>query len=262
MFRSERAKPYTVNRITQPNQRYTSCVVGVLTVFFATLAVVGAVTPAVGQRPLDLPETVPVAEREAFERLASTADVSTRVEAEPFLVRRDVFEYLLDHPPFATQVARTLRLAKFRIWQTAEGMILDDGRGLTGQFRVVYAANGTRLFHANGEYNAALLPTIHGQALTMIEYDTSPAPNGRVLLKPAVSGFVRLNSRVLAFGFKALQGAAQRKADLEAHRLMKKFAQVSRALDESPEAVLEKLRQEPGIAPRELEEFGRLLSAR
>jgi hypothetical protein len=248
-----------VNKITQPHRRYTPYVVGVLIAFFATLAVVGAVTPAVGQRSLELPATVPAAEREAFKRLASTADVATRVEAAPFLVRRDVFEYLLDHPAFATQVARSLRLAKFRIWETPEGLVLDDGRGLTGQFRVVYAANGTRLFHASGEYNAMLLPTIQGQALTMIEYDTTPAPKGRVLLKPAVSGFVRLESRVLAFGFKALHAAAQRKADLEAHRLMKKFAAVSRALDESPEEVLEKLRQEPGVLRRELEEFSRLL---
>jgi hypothetical protein len=43
---------------------------------------------------------------------------------------------------------------------------------------------------------------------------------------------------------------------------MKKFARVSRALDESPDAVLEQLRQQPGVPTRELEEFGRLLSRR
>jgi hypothetical protein len=234
----------------------------VLIVSFVTLAVAGAATPAPGHPPLELPSDVPVAERAVLERLATTADVSTRVEAEPFRVRRDIFEYLLDHPEFATHVARSLRVARFKISSTPEGLVLDDGRGLTGQFRVVYAANGTRLFHANGEYSAALLPTIHGQALTMIEYDTTPASDGRVLLKPAVSGFVRLENRFLAFSFRMLSAAAQRKADLEARRLMKKFAQVSHALDETPEAVLEKLRQTPGVPPRELEEFGRLLSAR
>jgi hypothetical protein len=231
-------------------------------VAFVTLGLVMAAAPAVGNPRIDLPHALPVPERAAFEQLATNADVATRVEAEPFVVRADVFEYLLDHPEFATHVARTLRLAKFRIRSTPQGLVLDDGRGLTGHFRVVYAANGTRLFHANGEYNKALLPTIQGQALTVIEYDTSPAPRGRVLVKPAVSGFVRLDNRVIAFGFRALQAAAQRKADLEAHRLMKKFARVSRALDESPEAVLEQLRQQPGVPPRELEEFGRLLNGR
>ncbi|MGH7313905.1 MAG: hypothetical protein ACREJV_12085 [Candidatus Rokuibacteriota bacterium] len=231
-------------------------------VVFVTLGVVTAAAPAAGNPRIHLPTTVPVSQRAVLERLATTADVATRVEAEPFLVRAAVFEYLLDHPEFATHVARTLRLARFRIWNTPSGMVLDDGRGLTGQFRIVYAANGTRLFHANGEYNTALLPTIRGQALTMIEYHTSPAPKGRVFVKPAVSGFVRLDNRVLAFGFRVLHAAAQRKAELEARRLMKKFARVSRALDESPEAVLEQLRQAPGVPTRELEEFGRLLNGR
>jgi len=231
-----------------------------LIVVFVTLGVVTAAAPAAGTPRLDLPQTV--TERAVFERLATTADITTRVEAEPFVVRAEVFEYLLDHPEFATHVARTLRLAKFRIWNTPQGMVLDDGRGLTGQFRIVYAGNGARLFHANGEYNKALLPTIQGQALTMIEYHTSPAPKGRVVVKPAVSGFVRLDNRVVAFGFRALHAAAQRKAEVEANRLMKIFTRASRALDESPEAVLEQLRQAPGVPTRELEEFGRLLNGR
>jgi hypothetical protein len=233
-----------------------------LCVVLVTLGLVVAIAPAAADPKIDLPSGLPESERAAFERLTTDADVATRVEAEPFVVRADVFEYLLDHPEFATHVARTLRLARFRIWSTPQGLLLDDGRGLTGHFRVIYAANGTRLFHASGEYNKILLPTIHGQALTLIEYQTSPAPRGRVLVKPAVSGVVRLDNRVVAFGFRALQAAAQRKADLEARRLMKKFARVSRALDESPDAVLEQLRQQPGVPTRELEEFGRLLSRR
>lgn len=227
-----------------------------------TIGIVSAAASTAGTPVLSLPPTVPAAERSAWEQLATTADVATRVEAEPFLARAAVFEYLLDHPAFATDVARALRLSKFTIRNTPAGMVLDDGRGLTGEFRLVYAANGTRLFHADGEYNAALLPTISGEALTVIEYRTRPAPRGRVFVAPAVSGFVRLDSRVLAFGFRVLHAAAQRKAALEAQRLMKKFARVSRALEESPEAVLETLRRTPGVSARELEEFGQLLSAR
>jgi hypothetical protein len=43
---------------------------------------------------------------------------------------------------------------------------------------------------------------------------------------------------------------------------MKKFARVSRALEESPDAVLEQLRQAPDVPSRQLEEFGRLLNGR
>ena len=96
-----------------------------------TLGTVSAAAPTAANPGLPLPPTMPVAQRAVWEQLATTADVATRVEAEPFLARAAVFEYLLDHPAFATDVARVLRLSKFTIRNTPRGMVLDDGRGLT-----------------------------------------------------------------------------------------------------------------------------------
>ena len=61
---------------------------------------------------------------------------------------------------------------------------------------------------------------------------------------------------------KLASGAAQRKADLEARRLMRTFARASQAIDENPAGVYEQLRQRPDVPQRELEEFGRLLNVR
>jgi hypothetical protein len=209
-----------------------------------------------------LPAGIPPAHRAQIEEITTAADVSTRVAAEPILTRREIFEYLLDHPDFATHVTRALRLARFRVWSSPQGMRLDDGRGLQGRFQVVYAANGTRVFHARGEFRKALLPTIHGEAVTMIEYVMTPAADGRILVTPAVSGFVRLDSRLAAFALKVGSGIAQRKADLEARRLMKVVTKVSRAIEENPAALWATLNQQPDVPRRELQEFGRLLNAR
>lgn len=209
-----------------------------------------------------LPPDIPSAQRAEIEGLADAAHLSTRVAAEPFLTRREIFEYLLDHPDFATQVTRALRLARYKIWSTPEGMLLEDGWGVRGHFRVVYAANGTRIFHAKGEYRKALLPTIQGEAITMIEYATTPVANGRTLVKPVVSGFVRIDHRLAVFALKTASGIAQRKADLEAQRLMRVFARVSRAIEEDPAAVWAKLNERPDVPRRELQEFGRLLNVR
>src|SRR5262249_26341568 len=73
-----------------------------------------------------LPEGVPDVERARVVRMAESADVSTRVDAVPFVARLPVFEYLLDHPEFATHITRMLRLARYRIWQTPRGLYLDD----------------------------------------------------------------------------------------------------------------------------------------
>jgi hypothetical protein len=209
-----------------------------------------------------LPAGLPEAERVKLQQITDAADVATRVEAEPFVTRREVFEYLLDHPEFATHVARTLRLARYRIWQTPAGLFLDDGWGVRGHFWVVYTANGTRVIRAAGEYKKALLLRIRGEAVTMIEYDVSPAGDGRSLVRPAVSGFLRLDSRLASFALNVASAASQRKADLEARRLMKVFARVSRALEENPAGVWEQLRQRPDVPRHELEEFGRLLNVR
>ena len=209
-----------------------------------------------------LPSAMPSAERSRVLQLAETADVATRVDAEPFIAKPEVFEYLLDHPEFATHVTQTLRLARYRVWPTAQGFFLDDGWGARGHFWVVHAGRGTRVMVARGEFRQLLLPAIGGEAVTMIEYGFTPAAEGRSVIRTTVTGFVRLNSRMAALVLKVGGSAAQQKADLEASRLMKVFARASRLIDETPAGVLEQLAQRPQIPRRELQEFGRLLNVR
>lgn len=209
-----------------------------------------------------LPPGVPGVERERVTQVAQEADVATRVDATPFVARLDVFEYLLDHPEFATHVTRTLRLARYRVWPTPDGLYLDDGWGATGHFWVVYAGGGTRLMRARGEFKQGFMPTILGDAVTMIEYEATPTADGKSLIRTTVSGYVKLDSRFLANALKMASGVAQRKADLEARRLVKVFARASRAVDDNPAGVYEQVRQRPDVPQRELEEFGRLLNVR
>ncbi len=232
-------------------------VLAALTVVFSLLST------ASGARPSPrLPSDLPPAERARCLAIADAADVATRVDAAPFVARRDVFEYLLDHPPFASDVTRALGVARYRIWRAADGLHLDDGWGVTGRFDVVHASPGARLFIAKGEYRKTLLPTIEGEAITMIEYRAEPRADGRSLVYSTVSAFLRLDSRMAQMAVKVVSGIAQRKADKEAKKLMNVFAKTSRRIDEDPAGALARLRQQPEVSRTELEEFARLLSAR
>src|SRR2546430_16344013 len=122
---------------------------------------------------------MPADQRGQLGRLAEAASVSARVDTEPFLTRREIFDYLLDHPDFASHVTRTLRLARYRIWKTPEGMFLDDGWGATGHFSVVHADAGRRVMYARGAYRQAVLPAINGEAGVMVEYDAPAEGDGR-----------------------------------------------------------------------------------
>jgi hypothetical protein len=194
--------------------------------------------------------------------VAAAAAVATRVDAAAFPARREVFEYLLDHPEFASHVARELKVARYRIWRTPDGLAMDDGWGATGYFSVVHAMPGTRVMYARGQFKKALLPAVHGDAVTMIEYDVTPAASGQSLVRAVVSGWVRLDSQVMTMAIRAASAIAQRKADLEAKRLIKVFARVSQAIEERPRDVYEALRRRPGVPARDLADFAALVKLR
>jgi len=130
-------------------------------------------------------------------RLAESADVATRVDAVPFVARLPVFEYLLDHPEFATHVIRALEIGRYRIWREPDGLWLDDGAGALVQFHVVYAASGSRVFFLEGRYQPAVLPAIYGRVVVILEYLIEPAAGGKSLITPAMASFVRIDNALL-----------------------------------------------------------------
>jgi hypothetical protein len=224
------------------------------------LVLAGGVAGAVAGPRVELPRQIPEVARARVRLVTDDPSLAVKVDAEPFIARRDVFEYLLDHPEFATHVTRALKLARYRIWKTPGGLGIDDGWGTVGTFELVHAAKGLRLMHARGVYQQKILPDIQGQAVVVIDYGTQPAPDGRSRISAAVSGFVRLDSRILALASRLATSVATKKGEKEARRLMQVFAKTSRAIEADPAGVFEKVRQRPDVPGRELEEFRRLLS--
>ncbi len=192
--------------------------------------------------------------------VTDAAAVATRFQSDPFPARLDVFEYLLDHPEFATHVTRTLRLARYRVWQTADGLFLDDGWGARGRLEVVHAGTGVRVIYARGDFEQRFLPTIPGEAVVVIEYAPSEARDGRQQISTAVSGFVKIDNRMYAAATKLAGSIALRRARLEAERLARVFARTSLAIESDPAGVYERVRQNPTVPKRELGEFRRILN--
>jgi hypothetical protein len=194
-----------------------------------------------------------------LEVVARNASVSARAAGAPFVGRREVFEFLLDHPEFATHVARALRVARYRIWRTEDGLFLDDGWGATGQMFVVRASHGTRVLYARGEFQNKFLPVITGEAVVTITYDAQPAGDGRDLLVADVASHLRIDGPFGDLVARLANGMAIEKAEKESRRLVHIFARVLRAVDEKPAALYASLRERPGVPQRELEQFRALL---
>ncbi len=233
----------------------------VRTVLVAAVAGLALAPAAVASRAVPpLPAHIPPAARVKVAPVTDHPSLATSVDGEPFVGRREVFEYLLDHPEFATHVTRALKFARYRIWRTPDGLGIDDGWGTKGVFEVVYAAPGTRVMYARGVYEQRVLPDIRGQAVVMIDYGTQPAPDGRSTIRTALTGFVKLDSRLLSMAGKLASAVARAKAEKEARGLARLFAKTTRAIEANPSAVYEAVRQRPDVPSRELEEFRRLVT--
>jgi hypothetical protein len=206
-----------------------------------------------------LPPGLPHATRERLAPVTERASLSARVDGHPFQARRDIFEYLLDHPDFATHVTRVLRAARYRIWVVPGGFGIDDGWGTVGTFEIVHVAPGIRVLHAKGEYQQALLPDIRGEAIITITYATTPAADGKSTIAAAVGSHIKLDSALLRATGVLATAAARAKAEKEGVRLVKTLARATRGIEDNPAAVWTALRERPDVPRRELEEFRRLL---
>lgn len=203
-----------------------------------------------------LPRGVPPADLARIEKVLEKATVSARVEIEPYPLRLDVFDYLLDHPEFATQVTRSVKLARYRIWRTADGLNLDDGWGVTGLITPFYGEGGLRVVYARGRFAQTVLPDISGQAVILVHYTDGPAPGGGPALATSMAVFAQLDSAMIA---TFAGGIAKSKATSEGLHVLKVFSRLSTHLERRADEILADLAKNPDVSRADLEGFRRVL---
>jgi hypothetical protein len=224
-----------------------------------TVAVaLGLSRPSRAAPTLPIPPAVSPGDRQRLEAVVKQSFASTQQSAAPYAVRPEIFEYLLDHPEFASHVTRALKAARYRIWQEQGSLWLDDGWGVRGTFWTVYARPGLRLMMAQGAYQSAL-PDITGRAVVALAYGFQPGPGGRQQVATTVTSFVQIDSGVIRVIGKMGGPLVQRKADREARTLLKVFAKVIRLIEENPADVYARIKARPDVPKPELEEFRKLL---
>jgi hypothetical protein len=209
--------------------------------------------------PLSLPAQLPATERGKLEEIVHNSFASTRVEQAPYVARAEIWEYLLDHPEFATHVTRALKVARYRIWHEGGDLWLDDGWGVRGQFTVVHAEPGKRVLWARGRFEQKLLPEIRGQGVGTLEYAFRTAGDGQTVVATAASGYLQVDNRALNALGRLAAPFVQAKADREAGLLLRTFARVMRAIEENPASVYQRVSERADVPRPELEQFRRLL---
>ena len=226
-----------------------------LAVLLSVSMLLGPAAKAGGDAAPALPPGVPAADRTRIENVLAHATISTRVEIEPYPLRLDVFDYLLSHPDFATQVTRALKLARYRIWTSADGLNLDDGWGVKGVITPFYGDKGLRVVYARGRYEQKVLPDIRGQAIIFVRYGENGGA-GKPALVTSMEVFAWLDSGMIA----SLAGSvAKAKATEEARHALRVFSRLSNHLELRADEVLAELARHPEVSRAELAELRRLL---
>jgi len=207
-----------------------------------------------------LPADLPAAERARLQQVTDDPSVLARANGDAFLLRRDMLEYLLDHPEFTTKIIQALKVGRYRVWREPDGLWLDDAAGAVAKFRVVYKSSGSRVVHLQGSYKPRFLPALSGQVVAVLEYTAEPAADGKSLITPTLTGIVRVDNRYLAALSRLLSAVVAERAEKVTRRMVGDLVKTARAIDGDPTGVDNRLSQWPGVPADELAQFRRLLA--
>jgi hypothetical protein len=107
-----------------------------------------------------------------IERVWTNPTLVRTVEMEPAAVPFEMYAVFIDVPDVTAAAARRLHLAKYQVHMLDDGWYeADDHEGASGLYHVVSREGGRRVVLSWGSHRGALLGTIRGSALTVIELD-------------------------------------------------------------------------------------------
>ncbi|MFQ5898819.1 MAG: hypothetical protein ACE5JN_11325 [Candidatus Methylomirabilia bacterium] len=204
-------------------------------------------------------------DRAALEDVVRRPILSRVIKGFTFLSRKEVYEYLLDHPDFATGLARTLGLSKYRIQREPGGYQARDfrdyggteGRGMEGHFKTVYADPAKRVFFVWGTYKK-LLFTIRARAVLVLEYHHR-VRGGESYGHSTLSSYVMIDHPLFKLVARLLSPILGRAMDRSMKKTLRLAAKISEAAYRDPAAFAKKLEGSPELPRKELAEFRRAL---
>ena len=182
----------------------------------------------------------------AIQPVTDNPSLAVKVPGEPFVGRREVFEYLLDHPEFATHVTRALKFARYRIWRTPTGLGIDDGWGTVGTFELSTPQRAAA--DASPRRVPAQDPARHPRRGRGGDRLHGPAgARGQEPDQPDRGRVRQARQPAAAVASKLAASAATSKGEKEARRLVRLFAKTTHAAETDPAGVIEKVRQRPDV---------------
>jgi len=226
----------------------------------AAIAAAGAAPDSQDQR-LDIPwQGIAVALHQRVREVTQHAIFSRDLHGIPVKSSPTVFDFLLDHPDFAATAGRILGIVKYRIAKERDSVFWgDDAHGATGNFELMYAERGKRVYLAKGTFVKRFLPTIHGRILLVMAYEHRIDQTGERHVINHVRGYLRIDNRILGILVRIARPVVGPIVD---RKVLRTFAAASRLTEHAshdPTTLYHSLEASPEIEKSALREFRKVL---
>ena len=189
------------------------------------------------------------------------AAVSREVRDISFRSRKPVFDFLIAHLDFASDVARALRQGKYRVRRAGDAYEAEDGYGARGTLRPVVADGDRHVFYLVGSYDAPLLPALEVRGVLQVDAEHVEGMDGITYCALHLAGHVRFDSRLAT----TLVAVARQYGEAQLGRGLQRFfrhvAVVSRRAYDDPEGFADELAGRVDLSPDRVAEFREILLA-
>jgi hypothetical protein len=163
-----------------------------------------------------------------------------------FKGRREVYEYLLNHLDFASQLARALDLSNYVIERTGtDAYVVTTPKGGWAHLQVVYVDSEKQVVLAKGKY---------GRAVVILQY-ASFERGGESYMANNLYGYVRADSPLLNFLMTSFGGML----DQRVAEVFGSVARLSERVYEDPASVYQELLAHPELPRDHLRQFAELI---
>jgi hypothetical protein len=221
------------------------------------LLLLAAMPVCSSERPISVPfQLIDRLHRTEVRKLVDDPTILRRLPARLFRTDRHTYQYLLDHLPLSSKLSGLLGFGGYRVKELEGGRLHgDDGRGVTGDFWVVYGDSTKRVFLGEGSYDSWFTPKVSGKVVMVVEYKEVPfgskaAEGPGPTMATRVDVYVRTN-RVVGYILDFLG----RTADKKLTKLISSAQLTSEKLSSEPRKVWGMMISSGRFAPGELESF-------
>ncbi len=187
--------------------------------------------------------------------------VAREVNGITYRSRADIFQYLLDHPDFAASMARAIKVGRYRVTPVPGGYEADDGRGVRGLMKPVYADGHRRIYYLAGRYDPPIFPAMTGRAVLVLDAQHVTGADGGSRAEVNVVGFLKVDSVLARILAGILRDFTQAAVERKVRRFFRHMEKVSVRAYDDPAGLAAEIQGRPELPPGRVAEFSRLLLA-